>query len=194
MRISIVFIILSTFLLINSSFTQFTIDITADDAERIGEIVSESLTNLGVIQPFSPAAIICKHAKKVAVTLLQMTGLMITLVGANILTSIFDPNIIIHSEADIVQVNPPKFEEIDYSVESEKCGDSYGCDNNKCWASCNATVFIHNFEEKTIRPKLVKSWCYTSPNPAINKNFKQCNHGKECSSCWSCLGACNPKN
>lgn len=150
-----------------------TIDMEPDDLQRMGEILVETYVRQQLTHR-SATSVILSHGKKFVCGTLQLIGLLLTLVGANIATTRLEHFIMPTSSVVNISasVNVPTFEP------SEICKRDFGCDQNVCWRTCGVS------EEN-------KSWCYTSPKSNGKKNFHQCAYSYECSPCWDCLGPCS---
>lgn len=147
-KISVLFIIFCIVLLLNNnSYGQLTINIDADNSERLSEIFSESVTGLNQLHPFtSKSAILCIQLKKFSLSVLQMIGIMFSLVGANLITSYFDSNTVYHTDMEPIIVEPVIVDSNNHQVKftnpivnpdvsetklkqknEKKCDGDYGC-------------------------------------------------------------------
>lgn len=124
-----------------------------------------------------------------------MLGIMLTLVGANLLTVQLSPTtttmtttttaIATTTTTSIASenLNPQKFETIykNLSISSNKCNmNDFGCNRNLCWRSC---VIKKNADKDYI------SWCFSTPKES-KQNFHYCKNGLDCSPCWECAFPC----
>lgn len=151
------------------------INIDSDELQRIAEVLVESYlaNNLGQYNP--RRSVILSGLRKIAKSSVQYIAIMFSLVGANILTKMFEsayqPQIILSERNSSV-------------IESEKCPHDFGCHHNVCWRTC---------DENEIETKM-DSWCYASPTPD-NRQYKECMDATDCSPCWDCIHTCqNKKN
>lgn len=152
----------------HQTYASITIQIEPDEFQYIGDILMQTymqqqpktLSTIGIkIKSFSKAAFRGT---------LQMIGIMMTLVGANLLTTKLEP-FVRQSELsakNITAINP-----------SEMCKYDYGCDDNLCWRTCDGA------EENSL------SWCYTTLKQK-EPEFQSCKYSHECSPCWACLSDC----
>lgn len=153
-----------------------TIDMEPDELQRMGEILVETYVQQQLTHRVS--SVILSHGKKFVYGIMQLIGLLLTLVGANITTTRLEhyilptPNVVNISASD----NVPTFEP------SKICERDFGCDQNVCWRTCGEK--LGDSEEN-------KAWCYTSPKTNEKKFFHQCSYSYECSPCWDCLGPCS---
>lgn len=160
-----------------------TIDIEPNELQRMGEILVETyiqqqqqqLTHLSV------TSVILSHGKKLAFGTLQLLGLLLTLVGANIATSRLEHFMMpTSSVVNNVVNNISASVDVPIFDPSEMCESDFGCSQNLCWRTCNES------DDKNI----TQSWCYTSPTPN-EPHFYQFSYSYECSPCWVCLGPCS---
>lgn len=128
---------------------------------------------------------------------MHLTGVMISLIGANILSTIlienvkigkYDPHFvnnvglpILHRTKSLISNTAPtqKLNNITRFSESisETCNIDHGCNNHTCWKTC------HGYSNGT------RSWCFTSPNTTL-KQLQKCNTTDDCSKCWDCVEDC----
>lgn len=177
MKVSIIFILFSLFY--TYSHAHIVIDIEPDELQRVAEILVQSYLS----QNFSPRTVITRnivlsHIKKITSSTVQLCGIMITLVGANLLTKIFEPSIAPsqYSFADNITSASASI------IPSELCKRDFGCDRNVCWRTCG---------EEMVDGERNK-WCYTSPKSEI-RDYQQCVHSYDCSPCWECIGVCHTR-
>lgn len=184
------------------------INFDSDDLERIGMAVVEAYFHRNLIRR-SRFNLTNSHAfwvytRKISINILQLLGITISLVSANILTSIYQQNIIhfatqqnfthMTSVTSAIPESPAtqprillndinKWNNNDTCAgPSQLCPYNFGCDNNLCWRSCKV-------ESKNSNAN-VKVFCYTTANP-ITKKLQQCVHLNDCSSCFHCVGLCH---
>lgn len=157
-----------------------TIEIQPDELEQIGEILIQAYmqhpTTSIVTQRRGTALI--SMAKTATRGLLQLLGILFTLVGANILTSKLEHQINLTPNHQIVKQDDVKVN-IDETMQTaplKQCNQNdYGCDDNLCWRTCDTSNG--------------NSTCYTSPN-SKEKIIHRCIFSKECSPCWECMTLC----
>lgn len=112
--------------------------------------------------------------KKAIFGIIQLVGVMFSLVGAHIISLNFMPNV-----PNVPMQQPEIFFPIvqnETNKYKEMCNIDYGCNKNICWRSCNL-----NIDGK-------KSWCYASPT---QREIQYCNHAQDCSVCWDCIEPCH---
>lgn len=160
------------------------INIDPDEMQRIAEILVEDyLTHNLMPQTNSRKKNIIVYVKKVIFSVIQLCGITLSLVGANLMTKALEPSVqmnnVFNDNSSISRATP----NISRAIPMQICDRDFGCDRNVCWRSCGDK---HNNGKKT-----TNSWCFTTPD--LKKyQYKQCNHPSECSPCWECLGSCNP--
>lgn len=170
-----VIILLSSTLFHRPADSYVTIQIEPDELQRFADII---LQIGGMQQHYQPIVIgpstttrnacILSSIKALSRGAFQMMGIMLTLVGANLLTSKLEPF-----------VNQPQFSamNITSSKPTEMCKFDFGCDNNLCWRTCDGAN------------KNSLSWCYTTSKHK-EPEFQTCKYSHDCSPCWDCLGNC----
>lgn len=171
-------------LLINPVYcqTNIVLDMNPDDLQKIAELLVESYITHNVKPRYmSTTSRVLAQLKKVSSSTLQFFGITMSLVGANLLTTILEPKITSTQTTIVGNSSSNKFEPTHTPLVGNissvsSCEKFVGCDGNACWRSCYTT-------------NNTNSWCYTSPNPAI-RDYHRCNHAYECSPCWECLSAC----
>lgn len=157
--------------------TSIVVDIDPEELQRVAEILVESYISQNIYPQTRGNAIrnnLISVVKKVSLNVLQLIGLMLTLVGANLLTQSFEssavPQVLINDIDNRTSFTP-----------SETHFREYGCDNNVCWRTCG---------EKLNRSEENKQWCYSSPKPELRK-YQECLYLHECSPWWECIGVCH---
>lgn len=161
-----------------------TIQIEPENLQQIGEVIMQAYMQQQPIvlqTPTTRCAHISSAAKKISRGIIQLLGIMMTLVGANLLTTKLE---------SFVVVNQPEFSAKNITtptiIQSDKCHEyDYGCDDNLCWRTCDVSADYEKSVENINQP-----WCYTSPNES---EFQPCNFSYECSPCWNCLSPCKTK-
>lgn len=176
LRVSLIFILFSI------THAHLVIDIEPEEMQRIAEILVENyLANNLTPQTAVARNTVLSHIKKISFGIIQLFGITISLVSANLLTSLFEPTIVTPPEINSNSVNITNHETM------EMCNRDFGCSENVCWRSCDAgsTNQIQNKNNQ-------KSYCYTTPKPESHK-YQQCIYAHDCSPCWECLGSCHYK-
>lgn len=179
MKVSIIFVCLIVFSSVISSQTSIVVDIEPEELQRVAEILVESYISHNLSPQINRNAMrtnIFSIVKKVSLNIVQLVGIMLSLVGANLLTKMFEP-----SAAPQVLTNDISNSNITSFAPSETHFRDYGCDNNVCWRTCG---------EKFEKSEKNKQWCYSSPKPELHK-YQECIYLHECSPWWECLGICH---
>lgn len=113
---------------------------------------------------------------------IQLLGVMITLIGANVISTILIPEVPVvqdkQQEIIFQNQNDSNISNLKYS---EMCNIDFGCNRNLCWKSCNTIVDGKNL------------WCYTSPKAHAGgiRDFHHCIDMDDCSICWDCIEPCH---
>lgn len=176
MNVSSIFIMLS--LLCAFSQGNIVIYIEPDELQRVAEILVQSYISQNLTpQTGLQRNIVFTYMKKFSYSTVQLVGIMFSLVGANLLTKIFEPNVL-PLQSSIIDNDNNNSTSI---KPSQLCKSDYGCDRNVCWRSCGK-------ESDDTR-----SWCYTTPN-LESRNYQQCIYSYDCSPCWECIGVCHKPN
>lgn len=162
------FIILISTGYIHQTRAHIIIQIEAEDMQRITDILQSSHQRSDLIST----------GKTISKAVLQMLGIMLTLVGANLLTSKLEPAI--GSPVHFTYINRTTPSDI-----TDMCKYDYGCDDNLCWRTCDGEV--------DALEKRVSSWCHTTISTQ-KPEYKECVNSYECSPCWDCLTPCNSAN
>lgn len=152
------------------------IDIDPEEMQRIAEILVENYLTHNLTPLPRPTVFI--QFKKVTVYVLKLVGITISLVSANLLSSMFEPAI--SSHPTIISNN------ISSVAPVQLCDRDFGCVHNVCWRACDASVDVQHGENRT------RTWCWSSPN-AETHGFQQCIYAHDCSPCWECLGQCHSR-
>lgn len=169
MLLSKVFLLLIFSTLIAS---HIEINIDPEDLDRVSDFVL-SLNNQHAVIPLSVNYHhrISKFILKTAYGLSKLISIMLTLVGANILSAKFDvifPSVNFQSD----QNNNDK---------TDSCMIDYGCIKNLCWRSCHGNM---NKKNQSML------WCFTAPFSKA-REFHSCTRLEDCSPCWECIEACH---
>lgn len=177
MKVFIIFVILVATVSLHT-YGHITIEIEPNDLGQISDI----LQNYIVHNPSGRSLmrnIIISEIKNIVRVVFQLSGLLCTLVAANLLTVKMEPfmqnqtsEMCISSTIPI----PPQTKETVLEI----CHDNdFGCSNNICWRSCN--------EQSDSNEK--KKWCFTTAIPN-GTSFQTCSFSRECSPCWTCVTPC----
>lgn len=158
--------------------SHISIGIDPEDMDRVSDFFEGIIFNSHPIvqQPARPrCSSIIRLTKKFLISAIQMFGIMITLVGANLLTSKLSGPVPANCQNEL-------FNELEKNVTSiiEKCEIDFGCNRGLCWRSCTVQ---QNYD------KNYTSWCFAAPGKQ-SKKFQQCKNHLECSGCWPCSYPC----
>lgn len=169
MKFAVVLCIFAAFYTI--TLAHIVLEMNPDELQRIAEILAENyLTHNLRPQPITISA----QFKKVSVYALQLLGVTISLVSANILSSaILDPP----SSPQMLITN-----NVTSIAPAQMCNRDFGCIRNVCWRACD--------ESTGRKQNRTASWCWTTANTEARK-YKQCIDHHDCSPCWECLGQCH---
>lgn len=111
--------------------------------------------------------------KSISRGLTQMVAIMMTLVGANLVTSRMETTF------QLNQLSVENIPQTSVSTQNEHCKNEYGCNSNLCWRACGEVDINNNTKHKL---------CFTArPN---GTSFEACAQTLDCSPCWSCLSRC----
>lgn len=175
MKISNIVIILLTLVLIQTN-AHISIQIDPDDFDHVTEFFENIIINQQqpvVYRRFSVVLVL----KKVTVSIIQMIGIMLTLVGANLITEKFHEVQAQPKQNDLVVRNNTINDLIEMCNEKD-----FGCNRNVCWRTC-----VDDSEKENNS----QTWCYTSPKPE-KREYHPCVYSYDCSPCWECIaGTCN---
>lgn len=173
MKVSLVII----FFLIASAILSYsnghiTIEIEPNDVHQLSDILQTFIENHHVPtrQRSSLKCVIYHSIKTLSSGIIQLIGIMLSLVGANLLTMKLE-----HSTNSVNQIKSPT------SMFNEECKHDFGCTGNICWRTCGD---INNPSEEA-----AQKICFTSSQPNIT-NIQRCTYAYECSPCWSCSTPC----
>lgn len=191
MKLSVVLFYLffsASLIVLAESFIAINID--PEDLDRVSEFFHSIILS-------EPAQTIVQRerhiframVKKTIFGVIQLTGVMMSLVGASVISSSF-----VH-EAPAIQPQQPQQasqqpphqppqqpQEAQYPEQLEnivlKCTNlDFGCSVNYCWKTC--------FEKASNGKNL---WCHTSPK---SNALHHCKSSDECSICWDCVEKCH---
>lgn len=155
-----------------------SIDIEPEEMQRIAEILVENymVHNLTPRPRIGTIALVSK-IKKIALGVVQLIGITLSLVSANLITSKFEriasPMTINNDNITAAIVEP-----------MDICDRDFGCNRNVCWRACDSGTDYEKGDSH--------SWCFTTPDPETH-NYQQCIYPHDCSPCWECLGSCHSK-
>lgn len=171
--IKIVLILFALCMIIRAQ--SIVIDIDPEDIQLWSEFLGQCYVKRNM-QHATSTNNIASMIKKASLYVIQLLGLMFSLVGANILSELFTGNIIVPTYVNQRYAGISNFINV-----TRKCDNEFGCTRNMCWRTCNE-VFVN---ESTF------SWCFTTPSVEPGKNAHACREHNDCSPCWSCFGPCN---
>lgn len=187
--------IISTFFIVSSVLFlirvngSIVIDIENDDVQRIGEILIQHYLEQQLTSTLSRTtrtttySMIVSTVQTLSLSIVKMIAVMLTLVGANLITS---------------KLDSPSSQPIDYITNENStinfCSNfEYGCKQNVCWRKCDKEVESNGISEKNDTLAInttFSSWCFTTANPD-ERDFQQCDYSYDCSPCWPCLSPCH---
>lgn len=175
MKVSLViifFLIVSAIL--SHSNGHITIEIEPNDVHQLSDILQTFIENhhLPTRQRSSLKCVIYHGIKTMSSGIIQLIGIMLSLVGANLLTMKLE-----HSMTSVNQIKSPT----SMFVHGEECKHDFGCTENICWRTCE--------ESSNPSGKVDQKICFTSSHSNIT-NFQRCTYSYECSPCWSCSTPC----
>lgn len=165
-----------------------SIEIEPNDLEQVSEILQTFIQQQQQQLPtrFSTTRVISPLLKSITRSLIQMTGIMLTLVGANLLTLKLETFIVKQPAEKITEINNNTEIISNITALMEKCKNEYGCNRNRCWRTCtsNEELKIEKEDED-----MKETWCYTS-SKANTSDFQSCTFYNDCSPCWDCSSDC----
>lgn len=143
--------------------TSIVIDLDEEELQQIAAILVENYIDTNLVRKQNVHFL--KHVKKAVTNISQFMGIMFSLVGANILTKIYEQSEQFSIITNEKNLNTKITDEID-----NICNHIYGCDDGRCWRTC---------DEKS------KTICFTNPI------FKQkCSSAEDCEQCSECATIC----
>lgn len=191
------FCLLFSSIILLQSEAYIAINIDPEDLERVSEFF-HSIILSEQAQTIMPRErhVIRMMLKKTIFGVIQLFGVMMSLVGATIISSTLlqdlpalQPNQMQQPQQP-PQQPPQKPQHPQHSQQPQQlqqpkidvlnCNNNnmdYGCNRNICWKSC----FAKDDHGKNL-------WCYTAPKL---RQFHQCNSSSNCSLCWDCIEACH---
>lgn len=161
--------ILNAFILVQSDIV---IKLKPEEVQYIGEQLVESYLRHNLIQRQVSVSRTClKHFITFSTGIIQMVGVTLSLIAANVFTPIFQSSS--QNVQNSINMHVPMYTNI-----TKKCNWDYGCEHNICWRQCGNET------------KNVNSWCYTASN-ANSRDGTICQHANDCSPCWPCISVCH---
>lgn len=120
----VLIVVLTLCIIINHA--QVLINIEPEELQRIGEIVvTHYFRESDIGQSKSMLKTILLNCKKISTSLIQLIGIMLSLVGANLLASMLET----YSNSKL---------NISSTITTMKiCNNDFGCNKNLCWRSCD---------------------------------------------------------
>lgn len=188
-------IIVSSMILLLKVDGSIIIDIENDDVQRISEIIVQHYiehqltTTLSTTARMTTYSIIVRKVQALSMGILKMIAVMLTLVGANVITSKLD------SPAS-TRTSQPNVHVTNDNNAINFCNNfEYGCKQNLCWRMCEEEIESNGIGErirnitKTLASNTTDSWCFTTADHNA-RDFQQCDYSFNCSPCWPCLSSC----
>lgn len=159
-----------------------TIQIEPNEIDQIVNILQTMIHQNHNIQHPSVRIRLCQFliplAKSSMRCITQMTAIMMTLVGANLITTRLEAPI---TSFQMTSINSPQSTETPQMYEN-----SYGCASNYCWRTCEN-------ENDTIKKNTQqKKWCITMKPNGTSFAAVECVDHHDCSPFWRCLSRCEP--
>lgn len=180
-----------------------SINMDPEDMDRVGDffqmMMGSQTTNL--IQPQRRSGIL-KTVKSAVFGTVQLFGVTVALVSANILSVYLTPELPMPKSKTSVPATKPQVPAMKPQVSAskspvharqtvvhipitqsknkllEECRIDFGCNNNICWRTC-----------RTNSSK--KLWCHSAENP-LSGQYQRCHTEQECSLCFECIESCHP--
>lgn len=140
---------------------------------------------------------IIKYVKKGLLSGVHLVGVMLTLIGANVISNYWVvvpdqtqirpkaiPQTILNTKPPMIYKQESSNNKIDNFYQSvtkhaDICQIDFGCAKNSCWRSCHS-----NNDQQNL-------WCHTAPTPNARK-FYRCEEPSDCFICWECIESCHP--
>lgn len=105
---------------------------------------------------------VTRLTKKFMTSVFQMLGIMLTLVGANLLTARLTPVVPLNSQQQDESINLQHIEVFDKNNSVEICNSNdFGCNRWLCWRTC----VVHENNEQGY-----DSWCFAAPEKEQKKS------------------------
>lgn len=164
------------FALISVQSMAITIEIEPEDIVEVSDILQSFITtNQQLASQTSVRLAIIRTLKRATCGVVKLTGVLFTLVGANLLTSKFESKVNLQPIEKIAQISsPPKI-----------CTNEFGCTTNMCWRTCDQANNNNNQSDNELRKR---AWCFISKNKT--STYHACTYPYECSACWNCSSPC----
>lgn len=181
MKLLLLILFISTLLLLQSE-AFISINIDPEDLDQMTDFI-HTITINDQPQPIitnRKKRLIKSVLKKAIFSTIQLVGVMLSLVGANILSMnlVFDAPVQQNPKHVQPEIIFPNQNNITKNIKYEDmCHIDHGCNRNLCWRNCN-----------TVADRKEKLWCYTSPTLCQHHH---CAHAKACSLCWDCIEPCH---
>lgn len=205
MKLSSIFVLLSVCVLTSDAFIHVGMD--PQDLDRVSEFFDTIIFNnrhRPIIQPPVPT----RHALTILVIKgaygsVKLFGVMMMLVGSNLMTSKLEPwisgdkrstemMVIIKNWRDFEPLRPVQQQQRQTTPEQQKIEaiytksasivNDFGCHASVCWRAC----FKNAEQEQTKKVR----WCYSSPY-SHKREYYSCNSTSDCSPLWDCLDECH---
>lgn len=180
MKVTVILILFTMILFLLQSEAFISINIDPEDLDQVTDFI-HTVTINDQSQPIisnRKNRVIISMVKKAIFSTIQLVGVMLSLVGANIISVNLVPDASMQQKQQFPQsenILPNQNKTIKIKF-GEMCHIDYGCNKNLCWRTCNTVA-----DGK-------KLWCYTSPT---SRKFQYCAHANECSLCWDCIEPCH---
>lgn len=151
--------------------TSIVIDLSEEELQTVAAILVDNYVENNLQKHNLMST---KYFKKSLSTVGQFAGIMFSLVGANILTKMYERAM----EPTVIPSTTTTVEEIKTSI-LDSCHHIFGCDDGKCWRTCN--------EKSETKPNY--EICIVKPISTSNKN-NQCVSADDCTPCGECISEC----
>lgn len=183
MKVSVLFVsLLVAIFLIEYSEAYISINIEPDDLEQVSDFLHMLMTDGNQIlpAPITRTRMIVRMITRGLLKIAHYSGIMLTLVGATVISSHYIPDsnskVILQNEQvsgeQKIKINPKIL------MHSEMCQIDYGCHAGVCWRSCHSNNHSQHF------------WCYTAPIPNA-RDLYRCKDASDCFLCWECVEPCH---
>lgn len=166
------------FLYVCQTKAHITIQIEPSQISKICEIIHalihQNQIEMHPSSRFRLCLSVLPYVKSMMRGLVQMFGIMMTLVGANLITSRMKASLT-NNQLNAIAIPHPAV-----TMQMDICKNAYGCNSNLCWRTCGQA----NDTNKNAKQKLCIT---TKPN---GTSYETCEQAHQCSPCWSCLSRC----
>lgn len=163
-------------LILIQTIAHLTIEIEPEDIAQLSEILQSFITDGGQhITTRSLSRSVFHFVKLTSCSVVKLIGVMLTLVGANLLTTRMDHPTIVREIQSPPKTSPPS---------EFVCKQDIGCTSNLCWRTCDNPV---NKQSGGLEPEK-KAWCFTAENATATHHA--CTYAYQCSACWQCSRPC----